>query len=121
MDAGVDPYKIVHEHGQDVECAVCGTSHAVLGTHLEKCHGMTGEEYREGFGVGREISSETFRAAHFGGRSIAGIAHWKGLWSHHYVIDWVLRLHDEGHDLNCQYVVKTGRSLASTGGSLFGS
>ena len=122
MDAGVDPYKIVHEYEQDVECAVCGTSHAVLGTHLKRCHDMTGVEYREEYGSEREISSESYRAAHSGGRPIAGIAHWEQLWSRHYVIDWILRLkHEEGHDPNYQHVVKTGRSLASAGLSLFGS
>ncbi|MEI6674837.1 MAG: hypothetical protein WCO57_06635 [Verrucomicrobiota bacterium] len=122
MDAGVDPYKIVHEHEQDVECAVCGTSHAVLGTHLKTCHDMTGEEYREEYGSDLEISSESYRAAHFGGRPVAGIAHWEGVWSRHYVIDWILRLrHEEGHDPNYQHVVKTGRSLANAGLSLFGS
>jgi hypothetical protein len=121
MDAGVDPYKIVHEHEQDVECAVCGMSHAVLGAHLKACHDLTGEEYRQEFGPDLEISSESYRVSHFGGRPVAGIAHWESLWSHHYVIDWVLRLHAEGHDLNSQYVAKTGRPLASTGRALFGS
>ena len=78
---------LVYEYAQDVECAVCGTSLAVLGTHLKRCHGMTGEEYREEFGAGREIASESYRAAHFSGRPIAGIAHWEGLWCHHYVTD----------------------------------
>jgi len=121
MDAGVDPYKIVHEYEKDVQCAVCGISLAVIGTHLQICHDMTGEEYRREFGADRETSSESFRASHFGGRPIAGIAHWEQLWSRHYVIDWILRLHDEGHDLNFQNLVNVGRPLTAGGLLHFGS
>jgi len=121
MDAGVDPYKIVHEYEQDVECAVCGVSLGVLGIHLKHCHDMTGEDYRQEFGPDREISSESYRASHFGGRPIAGIAHWDELWSRHYVVDWILRLHEDRNHLNVHHVTKIGRALASTGRSLFGS
>ena len=121
LDAGVDPYKIVHDYENQVECRVCGASLAVLGTHLKTRHDMTGDEYRQEFGEDCEMSSETCRAAHFGGRSIAGISHWERLWSGHYAIDWILRLHEEGHNLNYRHIVKIGHPLSSTSLRIFGS
>lgn len=121
IDAGVDPYKIVHEYEQDVECAVCGVSLAVLGTHLKHSHDMTGKDYLQEFGPDCEVSSESYRASHFGGRPIAGIAHWEELWSRHYVTDWMLLLHEKRIHLNVHHVTKIGRALAGTGRSLFGS
>ena len=121
IDAGVDPYGIIHEYEDLVECAICGRSLPVLGSHLKSCHGLTGDEYREEFGPHRRLSSESFRATKFEGRLIAGIGHWERLWSRHYVTDWILRLHEEGYDVNYQNLVEIGRSLASYGWSLFGS
>jgi hypothetical protein len=120
LDAGVDPYEIVHLHEEIVECAVCGYTGAVLGTHLKQCHQMTSAEYREEYGLGCEVSSESFRAGKFAARPLAGIAHWERLWSKHYVIDWILRLREDGHDLNYNSIQKAGQSLASNGWRLFG-
>jgi len=121
IDAGVDPYKIVHAHEEKVECAVCGLSYMAMGRHLQTRHEMTGDEYRKEFGPEREISSESFRASKFEGRPIAGIAHWERLWSRHYVTDWILRLHEEGHALNVYHYEHMGKSLVSNGSLFFGS
>lgn len=72
MAAGFDPYKIVHAYEDHVECGICGLSFMVLGAHLKASHSISGEEYRQEFGPDREVSSESFRASKFGGRSIAG-------------------------------------------------
>ena len=121
IDAGVDPYKIHHIHEELVECAICGYTAAVLGIHLKKHHQMTSAEYREEYGPHRQISSEAFRAGQFAARPVAGIAHWERLWSKHYVIDWIIRLREEGHDLNFHSIQNAGQSLASTGWSLYGT
>ena len=121
IDAGVDPYKIVHAYEDHVTCAICGFSCAVLGTHIVQCHGTTRDEYLQEFGPDCEISSESFRAGQFGALPIAGIAHWENLWSRHYVTDWVIRLHEEGHNVNYQNLVVVGKTLASAGWRLFGS
>jgi phosphoglycolate phosphatase-like HAD superfamily hydrolase len=121
IQAGVDPYKIVHEYEDQVRCAICGYSSSVLGTHLKGRHGVTGEEYIEEFGTECELSSEWFRATRFGSRPIAGIPHWEGLWSRYYVIDWIIRLHEEGRDLNFHSFCKVGGTLSKTGWKLFGS
>jgi len=121
IDAGVDPYQIVHIHEDLVECAVCGYIGVVLGTHLDHCHQLTAEEYREAYGLHCKVSSETFRAAKFRANPIAGIAHWEHLWSKRYIIDWVILLREEGHALNYYSIQSTARSLAYTGLPLFGS
>ena len=121
IDAGVDPYKIVHDHEDVVECAVCGTAGYVLGSHLNTVHGLTGEEYRQEFGSERELSSELFRAHRFRSKPIAGIDHWERMWSREYIIDWVIRLHEEGHSVNFSSVSTFSRTLASTGWVLFDS
>ncbi|MEI6177641.1 MAG: hypothetical protein WCS43_12175 [Verrucomicrobiota bacterium] len=121
IDAGVDPYKIVHSHGATVECALCGRSLRNLGTHTKVCHDMSGKEYRGKFGSDREISSESFRASRFKGEPIVGIFHWEHLWSRHYVIDWIIRLHEEGHNVNFKHLFTHGNRLWLTGKVLFGS
>ena len=119
--AGVDPYKIVHEYEDQVHCEICGRSSCVLGIHLKNCHGLSGQEYTEEFGPDCEVSSESFRAAKFGSRPVAGIAHWEGLWSRHYVIDWIILLHEKGLNLNVHSLHDVGKNLAQAGWKLFGS
>lgn len=121
IDAGVDPYKIVHAYQENVSCAICGFSFSVLGTHLKVRHGVTGEEYLQEFGPNCELSSESFRATKFAAGPVAGIAHWEGIWSRHYVVDWIIRLHEEGHDVNYQNLIDIGSSLGNAGRELFGS
>ena len=121
VDAGVDPYKIVQAFNAKVECAICGQSFSVSGSHLTRTHEMSGDEYLDEFGADRELSSEGFRAAQFRALPIAGIAHWECLWSAHYVIDLILRLHDEGHPLNCLYIATICPSLVYYGPKFFGS
>ena len=121
IDAGVNPYKIVHQYEDHVECAICGSSSSVLGSHLKLCHGITGDEYKEEFGPDCELSSESFRAAKFSAKPIAGIAHWEGIWSRYYVVDWIIRLHDEGRDLNYHSLHEDGKLLAFAGWYQFGS
>ncbi len=121
IDAGVDPYAIRHEHQEDVRCEICGQWSTVLGTHLVIRHGTTREEYLEEYGPSCELSSEAFRAAHFGSRPVAGIPHWEGLWSRLYVVDWIIRLNEEGLSLNYQSVLEAGKPLASAGRNTFGS
>jgi hypothetical protein len=121
VDAGVDPYKIAHAYKEVASCAICGFTCPVLGTHLKSCHGTTGEEYIQEFGPDCELSSESFRAAKFGARPVAGIDHWEGLWSRYYVTDWIITLHEAGHDVNFQSLVNNGKALAGAGWKLFGS
>ncbi len=121
IGAGVDPYEIEHEYEDQVECRICGYASAVLGTHLKAHHGVTGEEYLEEFGPDCELSSEWFRAARFGSRPIAGIEHWESIWSRLYVVDWIIRLHEEGVSLNFHGLRDIGQPLASAGWKLFGS
>ena len=121
IDAGVDPYKIVLEYEDHVECAVCGMSWVVLGKHLKHFHGMTGEEYRQEFGRDHETTSESYREGQTGLRPIAGIAHWERLWSHHYVIDWILWLHEESIPLNSENILQVGMALGQQGRKRFGS
>ena len=94
-DAGVDPYKIVLDYEDQVECAVCGMAFVILVRHLKIRHGMTCEEYLQEFGRDHETTSESYRAGLTGLRPISGIAHWERVWSPQYVIDWILRLHHE--------------------------
>jgi len=108
----VEPYKIVHAFEEHVQCAVCGFSFEVIGKHLKQRHEMTGDEYRQEFGPEREVSSESFRATKFEGHPIAGIEHWERIWSRHYVTDWILRLHEEGHALNIYNYEHIGTTLA---------
>jgi hypothetical protein len=121
IDAGVDPYSIIHIHEEVVECVICGYTAAVLGTHLKRCHQMTSAEYREEHGSHCEVSSESYRAGKFAARQVAGIAHWERLWSKHYVIDWIIRLREAGHDLNFHSIQLAGQSLAAAGWHLFPS
>ena len=121
IDAGVDPYKIVHEYQQEVECKICGQWSMVLGTHLDIRHELTGDGYRQEFGVNAEISSEAFRARRFRSIPVKGIAHWEGLWSRYYLIDWIIRLGEEGHDLNFLNISRGGKSLAQNVWTTFGS
>ena len=121
LDAGVDPYDIVHHLEDQVACQICGKSFVLLTRHLIRIHGVTGEEYREEFGEDAELSSETSRAAKFKNRPQAGIEHWEYLWSEYYVLDWIIRLHDEGHPLNYYHMVKIATSLAGCALNFFGS
>jgi hypothetical protein len=121
IDAGADPYKIVHDYQQEVECKICGQWSMVLGTHLDIRHQVNGEEYRQEFGADVEISSEAFRAAQFRGYPIKGIAHWEGLWSRFYLIDWIIRLGEEGHDLNFLNINQGGKTLVQNAWATFGS
>ncbi len=121
MEAGVDPLGIVHIHEEHVECAICGLSFGVLGTHLKMCHQMSGEEYHQEYGAHLDLTSESYRAAKFQGHPISGIAHWERLWSRHYVIDWLLRLREEGHRLNVQNVQIIANPVRTMGYVLFGS
>lgn len=120
VDAGVNPYQIVHIHEDYVECAICGFTAAVLGSHLKNCHGMTSDEYRAEYGEHCKVSSESYRAGKFRARPVAGITHWERIWSKHYVIDWIIRLREEGHDLNFHSIQLAGQSLANVGWSQFG-
>ena len=121
MDAGVDPYKIVLGYEDQVQCAACGLSFVVLGAHLKHSHGLTEEEYIQEFGPDHETTSESYRAALTSALPIAGIAHWERLWSSHYVTDWLLRLHEEGHPLNCEYLHQIGMALVQQARKRFGS
>ncbi len=121
MDAGVDPLGIVHNHEEHVECAICGLSFGVLGTHLQHRHQMTGEDYHREYGEYHDLTSEAYRADKFRGRPISGIDHWERLWSKYYIIDWVLRLHEEGHRLNMQNMSMVANPVRTIGYMLFGS
>ena len=121
IDAGVDPYKIVIEYEDQVECAVCGMSWVVLGKHLMHCHAMTGEEYHQEFGPDHETTSESYRVGQTGLRPIAGIAHWERLWSRQYVIDWILWLHEERIPLNHEHIHHVGMALEQQARKRFGS
>lgn len=120
IEAGVDPYSIVHFHEETVECAICGYTSAVLGTHLSRRHQMTSTEYREEYGAHREVSAESYRAEKSAARPVVGISHWERLWSRHYVIDWIIRLREENHDLNYLSVMLSGQALTHHGWRLFG-
>ena len=121
LDAGVDPYKIVLEYEQDLECAVCGRTFVVLVWHLNRVHNLTAAEYRQEFGPELEIASESNRAALTCARPIAGIAHWERLWSSYYVIDWLLLLHEERIPLNSQHIYQVGTALEHHARKRFGS
>lgn len=121
IDAGADPYQIVHEHNDEVLCPWCDYTGAVLGTHLKSQHGMGREDYLEELGQDIELSSEQFRADRFLARPIHGIGHWEKLWSKYYVIDWILRLREEGHPLNFHHLNQQGQSLTHSGIKYFGS
>jgi hypothetical protein len=121
IDAGVDPYKIVHAHEDQVECVICGCTFSVLGSHLKRAHGMSGEDYRHEFGPECELSSELFRANRFKGRRFMGMKHWEGMWSRYYIIDVILRLDELGHDLNFWNVVQYGGGIVPYALLAFGS
>ena len=120
IDAGVDPYKIELQYEGLVECAICGKSFGALVRHLSCVHEMTCEEYTNEFGPDCETTSEACRAQLTGLRPIAGIAHWERVWSGYYVIDWLLRLHDEGHNLNVDHVTDVGMALVAQASKNFG-
>jgi hypothetical protein len=121
IDAGVDPYTIVLQYEDTVECAVCGLSFVVLGEHIKHSHAMTSEEYFLEFGDDHENTSETYRARLTGLRPIAGVAHWEHLWSRHYVVDWLLLLHDRGDELNFFHLADVGLALTKQAVKRFGS
>ena len=122
IDAGVDPYKIVLDYEDQVECAVCGMSFVILVRHLKICHGMTCEEYLQEFGRDHETTSESYRAGLTGLRPIAGIAHWERVWSPQYVIDWILRLHhEECIPVNYEHIHQVGMALEAQALKRFGS
>lgn len=121
LDAGVNPYQIIHEHTDEVQCPWCDYHAAVLGSHLKSRHGMGREDYQEELGQDFELSSEQFRADKFRSRPIHGIEHWEQLWSRYYVIDWILRLREGGHPLNFHTLNQQGQSLTHSGIKYFGS
>lgn len=121
VDAGVNPYKITHEHADVVHCKICDYSGPVLGTHLKQLHGVDRKEYLDEFGPTSDVSSESFRVAKFLARPIHGIAHWEKLWSRYYVIDWIIRLQHEGHTLNYYSVYQEGQSLTNAAIKFLGS
>lgn len=121
VEAGVNPYKIVHEHSEEVPCSLCEYSGSVLGSHLKIHHGIERDEYCDECGPNFEVSSESFRVGKFKARPIHGIRHWERLWSGYYVIDWILRLRDEGHALNYHTINQQGQPLTYAGIKFFGS
>ncbi len=121
IDAGVDPYKIVIQYEDLVECAICGLSFVVLGKHLSSVHDMTGEEYHKEFGPDCATTSEAYRSELTCSRTIAGIAHWERLWSSYYVIDWLLLLNHEKVPLNAEHLHQAGTALERHARKLFGS
>jgi hypothetical protein len=122
MEAGVDPYKIVHTHEEVVECVICGHTSSVLGGHLKISHNIdSGKEYRQEYGADLKLSSESYRIQRSRFYPVAGIRHWEHLWSSYYIIDWIIRLKEEGHSLNFSSVKNANKSLANEGWSIFGS
>lgn len=111
VDAGVDPYRVVHEHVEKVDCPVCEYSGLVLGSHLSIRHGIERHEYAKVLGPNIETSSESFRAGQFNAYPMYGIKHWERLWSKRYVIDWILRLNEGGHPLNYRAITQNGKPL----------
>jgi hypothetical protein len=119
--AGVDPYRIEQQHEALVQCRICGEWRSVLGKHLSIGHGISRSEYLEEYGADCELSSEMFRAGKFRGGTDYEIAHWEKLWSRYYVLDWIILLHERGHDVNYVAVVHSFKSLAHYGIFFFGS
>lgn len=121
VDAGINPYRIIHEHSDEVHCPCCEYSGAVLGSHLKSQHGIERHEYLDEFEPEFEVSSEGFRANKFHSRPIFGIKHWEKLWSKYYVIDWILRIKECGHALNFHTVNQQGQTLTHAAIKYFGS
>jgi hypothetical protein len=120
-DAGVDPYSIVHETLESVNCPICNHKGEVLGHHLRSVHAMDTADFEAKFGPEHPLSSESFRARKFVVPPIFGIPHWERLWSRFYVIDWIIRLHEVGHDLNHYHIVLNARWLSAHGLKYWGS
>lgn len=121
-EAGINPYRIQTEHQEHVVCLICGHTAGVLGAHLKHEHSIDGSEYSQEFGPEAELSSEVYRASRFKARPIHGVKHWEQLWSRHYVMDWILRLNEEGHAVNFHALnLAGGQSLTGAGIKFFGS
>jgi hypothetical protein len=121
IDAGVDPYRIVHQHSHEVRCRICGEWLVVLERHLQSAHGTTSTEYVEDFGPDCEVTYESFRVARFSNKRVFGIRHWEQLWSRHQVIDWLILLNEKRHNLNLFHVAQNAKLLESAAHRFFDS